>query len=149
MGWFDVSDGLLVCLWVLNGRDVALASDATGARNRCRNVVKKRSPWLGSKVTNEIWAALNTHSVTLPAEATWRDVISDVAGDLDRVWCQRNEFQTVIEEVFMSYPLGRVLVTLCGFGSRTGAWTLAEIGDRTGRYRITACVLRRVSPVDW
>ena len=29
----------------------------------------------------------------------------------------------------MAHPLGKVLVTLCGFGPRTGARTLAEIGD--------------------
>ena len=29
----------------------------------------------------------------------------------------------------MTHPLGMVLVTLCGFGPRTGARTLAEIGD--------------------
>jgi transposase len=31
----------------------------------------------------------------------------------------------------LSHPLGKVLVTLCGFGPRTGARTLAEIGDPT------------------
>ena len=34
-----------------------------------------------------------------------------------------------LETVFLEHPLGQVLVTLCGFGPRTGARTLAEIGD--------------------
>jgi transposase len=31
--------------------------------------------------------------------------------------------------VFSRHPLAKVLVSLCGFGTRTGARTLAEIGD--------------------
>ncbi len=29
----------------------------------------------------------------------------------------------------MDHPLGKILASLCGFGPRTGARTLAEIGD--------------------
>lgn len=98
-------------------------------RARVRNTIKKRSPRLATKVTDEIFDALEAQTVTLPAEATWGTVISDLVVDLDRIYVQRAELAATIEEVFLSHPLGQVLVTLCGFGARTGARTLAEIGD--------------------
>lgn len=98
-------------------------------KTKVRNVIKKRSPRLADKVTNEIFDALDAQSVTLPAEETWGEVISDLLADLDRILARRGELAKTIEEVFLSHPLGAVLVTLCGFGPRTGARTLAEIGD--------------------
>lgn len=117
---------------------------------RIRNTIKKRSPRLGDKVTLEIWTALDAQTVTLPAEATWGNVISGLLGDLERICRQRDELETVIDEVFQSHPLGKVLVTLCGFGPRTGARTLAEIGDpnrfATGSRLASYAGL---TPIDW
>lgn len=102
---------------------------AQAGRTRIRNAIKKRSPRLADKVTTEILDALAAQSVTLPGETTWGEVITDLAIDLDRLHRQRAELATTIEEAFLEHPLGKVLVTLCGFGPRTGARTLAEIGD--------------------
>ena len=96
---------------------------------RIRNRVAKRSPRLAAKATEEIWAALDAQTVTLPGEDAWGRVIADLCSDLDRVIARREQLATEIETVFMTHPLGMVLVTLCGFGPRTGARTLAEIGD--------------------
>ncbi len=119
-------------------------------RIKIRNVIKKRSPRLASKVADEIWAALEAQTVTLPAEATWGEVIADLLADLDRVHGRRDELTATIEEVFLSHPLGAVLVTLCGFGPRTGARTLAEIGDpnrfETGSRLASYAGL---APTDW
>lgn len=101
----------------------------TAGRAKVRGVIKKRSPRLGEKVSREIFEALDAQSVTLPAEDTWGEVITDLLGDLERIHARRVELGKEIEEVFLSHPLGAVLVTLCGFGPRTGARTLAEIGD--------------------
>jgi len=94
-----------------------------------RAVVKDRSPRLAARIAAEIQAALAAQTLTLPAEETWGEVIADLISDLDRVQRRRDELAGTIEEVFLSHPLGKVLVTLCGFGPRTGARTLAEIGD--------------------
>lgn len=119
-------------------------------KTRVRNVIKKRSPRLASKVCDEIWVALEAQTVTLPAEATWGEVITDLLGDLDRVQTRRAELGNQIEEAFLSHPLGQVLVTLCGFGPRTGARTLAEIGDpsrfETGSRLASYAGL---APTDW
>ena len=98
-------------------------------RTKVRNVIKKRSPRLAAKVTDGIFDALDAQTVTLPAEETWGEVIADLLADLERIQTRRAELGKTIEEVFLSHPLGVVLVTLCGFGPRTGARTLAEIGD--------------------
>ena len=87
---------------------------------------------------------------TLPAEEAWGQVITDLLGDLERVQARRVELGTQIEKVFLSHPLGQVLVTLCGFGPRTGARTLAEIGDpnrfETGSRLASYAGL---APTDW
>ena len=111
------------------------------------SVIKKRSPRLAAKLSEEIFEALDAQTVTLPAEATWGEVITDLLDDLERA---RRAEETTIEEVFLSHPLGQVLVTLCGFGPRTGARTLAEIGDphrfETGS-RLAAYA--GLAPTDW
>jgi transposase len=98
-------------------------------RAKVRNAIRKRSPRIAEGVTDEVFAALDQQSVTLPAEQTWGEVIAGLVADLDRTHRQRADLKGVIEEAFMAHPLGKVLVTLCGFGPRTGARTLAEIGD--------------------
>ena len=101
----------------------------TAGQARVRSRLAKRSPRIAIKVTEEILAALDAQTITLPGEAAWGRVIADLCVDLDRVIARRDQLATEIEAVFMAHPLGMVLVTLCGFGPRTGARTLAEIGD--------------------
>ena len=101
----------------------------TAGRTKIRNTIRKRSPRLATNITNQIHAALKTQTVSLPAETTWGEVIADLTGDLERIHTRRSQLTATIEEAFLEHPLGRVLVTLCGFGPRTGARTLAEIGD--------------------
>jgi transposase len=96
---------------------------------RIRTRLAKRSPRIAAKITDEICAALDAQTITLPGEAAWGRVIADLCSDLDRIISHRDQLAVEIEEVFMAHPLGKVLVTLCGFGPRTGARTLAEIGD--------------------
>lgn len=119
-------------------------------RTKIGNVIKKRSPRIAAKITDEIWAALDAQTVTLPAEETWGQVVTDLLADLERIQQQRDRLATQIEEAFLSHPLGQVLVTLCGFGPRTGARTLAEIGDPTrfaNGSRLAAYA--GLSPTDW
>lgn len=96
---------------------------------RVRKMIARRSPRLADKVADAVFEALDAQSVTLPGEATWGQVIAELAADLDRIHTRRDELAGQIEEVFLEHPLGAVLVTLTGFGPRTGARTLAEIAD--------------------
>ncbi len=98
-------------------------------RTRIMRLVARTSPRIADKVTRAVWDALDAQTVTLPAEQRWGQVISDLASDLERIHRQRSALESDIDDVFNQHPLGKVLVSLCGFGTRTGARTLAEIGD--------------------
>ena len=98
-------------------------------RARVRTRIAKRSPRTAERLTEAIWAALDAQSLTVTAEAAWGDTITELAADLNRVADNRDRLAADIEEAFMAHPLGKVLASLCGFGPRTGARTLAEIGD--------------------
>ena len=96
---------------------------------KIRAAIAKRSPRLADKVTADISAALAAQTVVLPGETTWGEIISGLAADIERISTHRVDLAAQIEETFLAHPLGKVLVTMCGFGPRTGARTLAEIGD--------------------
>ena len=100
---------------------------ATGhARIRAR--IAKRSPRSAERLA-EASRSRRAQSLTVVAEATWSETIADLASDLDRICARRDLLANDIKEAFRAHPLGKVLASLCGFGPRTGARTLAEIGD--------------------
>ena len=101
----------------------------TAGQTKIRNAINKRFPRLATKLTTQILTAVNTQTVTLPAETAWGQVIADLLGDLKQIQSQRRELATTIEHVYLQHPLGQILNTLSGFGPRTGARTLAEIGN--------------------
>lgn len=113
----------------------ALASWATptalraAGRARVRARIAKRSPRSAAKLTDAISAALDAQTITVTAEAAWGETIRELATDLNRICARRDQLATDIKEAFMAHPLGKVLDSLCGFGPRTGARTLAEIAD--------------------
>lgn len=129
------------------GTPTALRS---AGRARLRARIAKRSPRSAERLTDAIWAALDAQSLTVTAEAAWGDTISELAADLDRICERRDRLAGDIEEAFLAHPLGKVLSSMCGFGPRTGARTLAEIGDPHrfadgGRLAAYA----GLAPVDW
>lgn len=91
--------------------------------------IAKRSARKAKQLTEAIWAALNAQTVTVTAAATWGETICDLALDLNQIYDRRDQLLADIETTFNEHPLGKVLSSLYGFGPRTGARTLAEIGD--------------------
>jgi len=129
------------------GTPTALRS---AGRARVQARIAKRSPRTAERLTEAIWAALAAQTLTVAAEAAWGDTISELAADLDRTCSRRDRLAGDIEEAFLAHPLGKVLSSMCGFGPRTGARTLAEIGDPHrfadgGRLAAYA----GLAPVDW
>jgi transposase len=100
-------------------------------RSRIEQMVKTRSPRLVTKVADSVTAALEAQSLTVPAEATIGRVITELAGELDRVYARRDALAAEIEEAFLAHPFGELLSSLPGIGPRTGSRILAEIGDGT------------------
>ena len=101
----------------------------TAGKARVRTLISKRSGRTAAKRTDLIWAALRSQTVTVVAEATWGETIGGLTADLDRTISRRDRLAADIEEAFLEHPLGKVLNSMCGCGPRTGARTLAEIGD--------------------
>ena len=96
---------------------------------RVRTLIAKRSARTAQATTDAIWAALRAQTVTVVAEAAWGETIGDLTADLDRTITRRQQLEADIKAAFLYHPLGKVLNSMCGFGPRTGARTLAEIGD--------------------
>ena len=125
----------------------------TAGRTRVRNLLKAhypRKPQLAHTLADRIWAALDAQTLTLAGEATWGEVIADLAEGLERITVRRTEVAKAIEEAFGSHPLGQVLVTVPGIGPRTGARILVEVGDPsrfpTGSHLASYAGL---APTDW
>ena len=114
----------------------------TAGQTKIRNAIKKRSPRLATKLTTQILTAVNTQTVTLPAETAWGQVIADLLGDPEQIQSQRRELATKIEQVYLQHPLGQILNTLSGFGNphrflngaRLAAYAgLAPVNRRSGK----------------
>ena len=101
----------------------------TASKARVQALISKRSKRTAARLTDQIWAVLRSQTVTVAAEATWGETIGGLAADLDRIIDHRERLAADIEEAFLEHPLGKILNSMCGFGPRTGARTLAEIGD--------------------
>jgi len=99
------------------------------SQSRIERTVAARSPRIAARVRTAIAAALAAQDVTVPAEAATGRVISELAGELDRVCARRDALAGEIEAVFLAHPGGELLATMPGIGPRTGARILAEIGD--------------------
>ena len=68
------------------GTPTALRS---AGRARIRTRIAKRSPRTADRLTDAISAALDAQSITVTAEATWGDTITELATDLDRICARR------------------------------------------------------------
>ena len=101
----------------------------SAGRARVTRAVRARSPRLAAKVTDDVMAALNTQTVTVPALATIGRVVAELAVEVDRVFVRRDALAGEIEEVFLAHPFGELLSSMTGIGPRTGSRILAEVGD--------------------
>jgi transposase len=98
-------------------------------RRRLGPLAKRHAPRLGARLVDEIEAALDAQTVTVPAEETAGRVIRELAEELDRLANRRDRLAREIERLFASHPQAPVLLSIPGIGVRTGARILTEIGD--------------------
>ncbi|MCA1698032.1 MAG: IS110 family transposase, partial [Actinobacteria bacterium] len=98
-------------------------------RRRLGPLAKRHAPRMGARLVEEIQAALESQTVTVPAEETAGRVIGELAQELDRLADRRDRLAAEIEQVFTSHPAAPVLMSIPGIGARTGARILTEIGD--------------------
>lgn len=126
----------------------------TAGKTRIRNLLKKhylRKPHKGVQLAERVWAEINAQTLALDGEATWAEVITELAEDLDRILAERSRLAAAIEEVFLTHPSAPNLLTVPGVGPKTGARLLTEIGNphrfangsRLASYAGLAPVVRR------
>ena len=89
------------------------------------------APRLAGRLVTEILAALDAQTVVVPGTAAAQTVLPRLARSLAAVHDQRKEVAAQVEEILDALPLARVLISMPGFGIRTAARVLLEIGDIT------------------
>ena len=135
---------------LMSTHGVRAASSTDEMAHTFGGAIAKRSKRTANELADQIWAALAAQTVTVVAEATWGETIGNLTADLDRIISRRDQLEADIETAFLEHPLGKVLNTMCGFGPRTGARTLAEIGD-PNRFANPArlAAYAGLAPVNW
>ncbi len=113
----------------LLGRYPTPSALRAAGRRRLTPLAKRHAPRMGARLVDEIEAALNAQTVTVPAEQTAGRVIAELAEELDRLAKRRDRLAQEIEQVFASHPAAPVLMSIPGIGVRTGARILTEIGE--------------------
>ena len=98
-------------------------------RRRLVNTAVKASPRAGSALAEQVWAALDEQTVTVPGTGAAETVLPRLARSLAEVLDQRREIAAEVEKVLDAHPLAEVLTSMPGVGVRTAARILLEVGD--------------------
>lgn len=83
-------------------------------------------------LAEEIFAALDAQTVTVPGSKATEIVLPKLADSLKEVLQQRSTIGDDVERILDEHPLSQVLTSMPGVGVRTAARILIEIGDGSG-----------------
>jgi len=100
-------------------------------RRRLLTPARKLAPRMGEQLVDDIMAALDAQTVTVPGSAAAEAVLPRLADSLRTVLGQRKQIATQVERMLDAHPLAQVLTSMPGFGVRTAARVLLEVGDGT------------------
>lgn len=98
-------------------------------RRRLLTVARTRAPRMGERLITNIMTALAAQSVTVPGTTAAEAVLPHLAASLRTVLEQRKQIATEVERILDDHPLTQVLTSMPGFGLRTTARVLLEVGD--------------------
>jgi transposase len=98
-------------------------------RSRLFTTLAATSKRMATVMAEELWAAVQAQSVSVPSESVAGEVISSMASDLHRLIGKRRALEKRIEELFVTHPDAPIILSLPGVGTRIGARMLTEIGD--------------------
>lgn len=84
---------------------------------------------MGARLADEILAALDAQTVTVPGSKAAEIVLPHLADSLKEVLLQRKRICKDVERMLDDHPLSHVLITMPGVGVRTAARILLEVGD--------------------
>lgn len=87
---------------------------------------------MGIRLADEIFAARDAQTVTVPGSKAAEIVITKLADYLKEVLQQRRSIAADVERMLDDHPLSQALTSLPGIGVRTAAHILIEVGDDSG-----------------
>jgi transposase len=102
---------------------------AAAGRRRLTAVARKRAPRIGDTLVEQVLAALDAQTVTVPGAKAAETVLPRLAASLRQVLDQRAQVAIEVEQVLDAHPLAEVLISMPGIGVRTAARILIEVGD--------------------
>lgn len=98
-------------------------------RRRLVTLLRPKAPRMAERLVDEIFAALDEQTVTVPGTEAAALIVPGLAASLTAVLDQRKLLAGRIEELLEAHPLSKVLTSMPGVGVRIGARTLIEVGD--------------------
>ncbi|MGW4371916.1 IS110 family transposase [Nocardia takedensis] len=100
-------------------------------RRKLTTIATKHAPRMGTRLVEEILAALPAQTVVVPGSRSAESVLPKLADSLKTILLQRQQVAADIAEMLADHPLAQVLTSMPGIGVRTGARILLEVGDGT------------------
>lgn len=101
-------------------------------KRRITTLAVKHAPRMGARLAEEVFAALDAQTVTVPGSKAAEIVLPKLADSLKEVMQQRRSIAVDVERMLDDHPLSQVLTSMPGIGVRTAARILIEIGDGSG-----------------
>lgn len=98
-------------------------------RGRLLQTARRASPRGASDLVDQILAALDEQTVTVPGSAAAETVLPQLAASLRDTLDRRATIAAQVEQVLDAHPLAPVLTSMPGVGVRTAARILLEVGD--------------------
>ncbi|MEV7322027.1 transposase [Streptomyces sp. NPDC093970] len=98
-------------------------------RRRLVTLLRPKAPRMAERLVEEISAALDEQTVTVPGTEAAALIVPSLATSLTAVLDQRELLAGQIEELLEAHPLSKVLTSMPGVCVRTGARILIEVGD--------------------
>lgn len=98
-------------------------------RGRLLATARKANPRGAAGLVDQIMAALDQQTVTVPGTTAAETVLPQLAASLRDTLDQRAKLAAQVEQVLDAHPLAPVLTSMPGVGVRTAARILLEVGD--------------------
>ncbi|MFJ5644458.1 IS110 family transposase [Streptomyces sp. NPDC093223] len=98
-------------------------------RRRLLSVVRPLAPRMFERLVEDILAALDEQTVVVPGTEAAALIVPSLAGSLRAVLDQRKLLEKRIQELLDEHPLSKILTSMPGIGTRTGARVLIDVGD--------------------
>jgi transposase len=98
-------------------------------RRRLLGVARPLAPRMFERLVEDILTALDEQTVVVPGTEAAALIVPSLAGSLRTVLDQRKLLEKRIQELLDEHPLSKVLTSMPGIGTRTGARVLIDVGD--------------------